>query len=119
MTTKTDRDRLRVTAMIQAAEEAKLDAAVGKEEFLEGGRSQKAVLLDLIHLTESADKASLGLKKLNPRIPWERLNGLRNRGLVHDYAEIDLDQVWAFVRDDLSRLRRQLDHTKFPRDDDR
>lgn len=109
MTGKTDRDRLRIIAMIQAAEEAKRDSATGKGAFLEPGLAQKATLLDLIHLTESAEKLSSSLKQRNPRIPWERLSRLRNNGLVHDYIEVDLEDVWSFVRDELPRIRRQLD----------
>jgi uncharacterized protein with HEPN domain len=85
MSTKPGRDHLRIVAMIQAAEEARRDSPGRKDEFLNGGLAQKAVLLDLIHPTESAEKASPGLKKRTPRIPWQRLSQLRNRGLVHDY----------------------------------
>jgi uncharacterized protein with HEPN domain len=111
---KAARDRLRVTAMIEAAEETKRDASHGKAAFLETGLRQKAVLLDLIHLTESAEKASPGLKRRNPSIPWARLSRLRNRGLVHDYAEADLEDIWAFVRDELPGIRRQLDRLVYP-----
>ncbi len=76
---------------------------------MEPGRVQKSVLLDLIYLTESADRTSSGLKKNNPQIPWERLSGLRNHGLVHDYADIDLQDVWTFVREELPKIRRLLD----------
>ena len=114
MTDASDRDRLRISAMIQAVEEARRDAAPGKGRFLEYGLVQKAVLLDLIHLTESAEKTSAALKKLNPRIPWDQLSRLRNRGLVHDYMEADLEELWAFMRDELPRLRRQLDRVVYP-----
>ena len=100
--------------MIDAAEEAKLDAAAGRDAFMAGGMMQKAVLLDLIHLTESAEKASQGLKKSNSSIGWERLSRLRNRGLVHDYAEVDLDDLWTFVSVELPRIRRQLNRLKYP-----
>jgi uncharacterized protein with HEPN domain len=116
MTSKSERDRLKVTAMIQAAEEAKHDSAVGRETFLEGGLTQKAVLLDLIHFTESAEKTSAALKERNPRIPWERLSALRNRGLVHEYASVDLEDVWDFVTAELPRIRRQLDRVVYPKD---
>lgn len=117
MTTKPTRDRLRVVAMIQASEEAKRDAAIGQDPFLKPGLIQKAVLLDLIHLTESAEKVSSGLKRANPRVPWERLSRLRNRGLVHEYIEADLEDIWTFVRDELPRLRRQLDRLTYSDED--
>ena len=100
--------------MIEAAEEAKRDAAVGKEQFMKTGLPQKAVLLDLIHLTESAENTSAGFKKLNPGIPWRRLSNLRNRGLVHDYLEVDLDDVWTFIHVELSKVRRKLDRPTYP-----
>ena len=118
MSGRSSRDRLRVTAMIEAAEEAKRDSAEGKELFMEPGQVQKSVLLDLIRLTESAGKTSVGLKKNNPLIPWDRLNRLRNHGLVHDYAGVDLQDVWAFVRQELPKIRRQLDHVRYPDDKD-
>jgi uncharacterized protein with HEPN domain len=114
VTVTPSRDRLRVTAMIEAAEEARRDAQAGKAAFLETGLLQKAVLLDLIHLTESAEKSSAGLKKRNPAIPWARLSRLRNRGLVHDYAEADLEDIWEFVQVEMPRIRRQLDHLTYP-----
>ena len=108
-----DRDRLRVSAMIQAAEEAKRDSAGGKAAFLQPGLAQKAVLLDLIHLTESAEKTSVSLKKLNPNLPWEKLSRMRNHGLVHEYGEVDLEELWNFVRDELPRLRTKLERLKY------
>jgi uncharacterized protein with HEPN domain len=80
---------------------------------LKTGLLQKAVLLDLIHLTESAEKTSAGLKERNPTVPWARLSRLRNRGLVHDYAEADLEDIWAFVREELPRIRRKLDRLSY------
>jgi uncharacterized protein with HEPN domain len=114
VTGKASRDRLRVTAMIQAAEEAKRDSEGGRQIFFGPGMPQKAVLLDLIHFTESAERASPGFKKFNSRIPWERLSGLRNRGLVHDYMEVDLEDIWGFVKGELPHIRRQLDRVKYP-----
>jgi len=104
--------------MLEASEETKRDAAAGKAAFLEPGLTQKAVLLDLIHLTESAEKASAGLKKSNPRVPWARLSRLRNHGLVHDYAAVDLEDLWAFVREELPRIRRHLDRIAYPDESD-
>jgi uncharacterized protein with HEPN domain len=113
MTSKATRDQLRVTAMTEAAEEAKRDSAGGKSTFVQGGLAQKAVFLDLIHFTESAEKTSPAFKQLNPRVPWRRLSRLRNRGLVHDYVEVDLEDIWTFVRDELPGIRRLLDRAVF------
>lgn len=76
------------------------------------------MLLDLIQLTESAEKTSAALRKLNSQVAWERLSKLRDRGLVHDYLEVDLEDLRSFVRDELPRLRRQLDKLRYPEDED-
>ncbi|HEV2520032.1 MAG TPA: HepT-like ribonuclease domain-containing protein [Thermoplasmata archaeon] len=100
--------------MVEAAAETIRDAAGGKDEFLKGGLLQKAVILDLIHLTESAEKTSRGLRRLNPKIPWQRMNKLRKFGLVHDYGTVDLEDVWAFVQRELPGIRRQLERLTYP-----
>ena len=110
---KSDRDQLRIVLMIEAAEEATRDSAGGREEFMSDRRSRSVVLLDLIHLTESADKLSAGFKKAHPDVDWKRLSDLRNRGLVHDYPEADLEDIWKFVREELPRIRRRLARVSF------
>ena len=61
-----DRDRLRVSAMIQALEEAKRDSAGGKADFLQPGLAQKAALdpgsrgtQDSVALVEATRTATL------------------------------------------------------------
>jgi len=114
VTGKASRDRLRVAAMIEAAEDARRDSDGGKESFDLRGMAQRAILLDLIHFTESAERTSPAFKKGNSSIPWQRLSSLRNHGLVHDYAEVDMEDIWNFVRDELPRIRRKLDRAKYP-----
>ena len=106
---KAERDRFRVALMIEAAEEARRDSEIGEKAFINDRRSRAVLLLDLIHLTESADKLSAGFKNANPAIDWRRLRDLRNEGLVHDYPEADFGDIWNFVRSELPKLRRQLD----------
>jgi len=110
---KRERDRFRVALMIEAAELARRDAEPGREAFLNDRRSRAVLLLDLIHLTESADKLSASFKKGNPAVDWRRLRELRNEGLVHDYPEADLADIWSFVRNELPKLRRRLDRVAY------
>jgi len=111
---KAERDRFRIALMIEAAEEAHRDSETGREMFMNDRRSRAVLLLDLIHLTESADRLSAGFKKANPAIAWSRLRELRNEGLVHDYPEADFADIWSFVRNELPKLRRQLNRVGYP-----
>jgi uncharacterized protein with HEPN domain len=42
------------------------------------------------------------------QIPWQAIIAMRNR-LVHAYFEIDYDQVWAVIVDDLPWLIEELE----------
>lgn len=52
---------------------------------------------------EAAARVSEDTKRAHPDIPWAEIVGMRNR-LVHVYFDIDLQLVWATVRDDLPTL---------------
>jgi uncharacterized protein with HEPN domain len=107
-----ERDLFRVTLMIEAAEEALRDSRVGRSRFFDDRKERSVILLDLIHLCESADRLSARAKKANPQVDWLRLSRLRNKGLVHDYPDVNLEDVWRFVCHELPRLRRQLARLK-------
>lgn len=108
MTDKDARDSARVAAMVQAIVEVLEDSAGGVEEFQNDRKTQKAIILDLIHLTESASRISREFQDRHPKVPWALMNQLRNHGLVHEYGEVDLDGVWVFVRDEIPRISRSL-----------
>jgi uncharacterized protein with HEPN domain len=41
----------------------------------------------------------------HPQIPWADMRDMRNL-LVHEYFGVDLQVVWATVKNDLPRLKR-------------
>ena len=63
---------------------------------------QSAVVLKLIVIGEEA-------RKLPPEItdaillPWRMIMGFRNMA-VHEYFNLDLEQVWTTVKEDLPEL---------------
>ena len=38
-----------------------------------------------------------------------RVRGMRNK-VIHNYFDVNLTVVWNTVKDDLPRLRQQIDH---------
>ena len=42
------------------------------------------------------------------QIPWAQMRAMRNV-VVHEYFFVDLKVVWTTVRDDLPRLKHQID----------
>jgi uncharacterized protein with HEPN domain len=109
---KDTRDLARIVAMLQAIDDTIEDSSGGHREFLDDRKTQRALTLDLIHLTESASKVSKGFQDRHPLVPWVLMSQLRNHGLVHEYAELDTDGIWAFVRDELPKMARRLGSAK-------
>jgi uncharacterized protein with HEPN domain len=56
---------------------------------------------------EAASKVSDETRARIPDVPWLEIIGMRNR-LVHGYASVDHDIVWAVVTSDLAALLRRL-----------
>jgi len=57
---------------------------------------------------EAAGRLSDGLRQRHPDVPWSQIVGMRNR-LVHAYFEIDYEQVWKALTEDLPPLIQQLE----------
>ena len=57
---------------------------------------------------EAASKVSASTRGELASVPWHEIIGMRNR-LVHGYASVDLDVVWAVVTKDLPGLVADLD----------
>jgi uncharacterized protein with HEPN domain len=57
---------------------------------------------------EAASKVSDATRTELPKIPWSEIVGMRNR-LVHGYAAVDHDIVWAVVTSDLPPLIEELE----------
>ncbi|WP_326544080.1 HepT-like ribonuclease domain-containing protein [Pseudorhodoferax sp.] len=74
-------------------------------------RTQHAVMLNVVHLGEAANrlqKEAPSFLAAHPEIPWDRIRGIRNR-LAHGYLEINLDLVWNTLTSALPDLVTQLD----------
>jgi len=97
-------DLVRLRHMHDAAREA-LHFAQGKvRKDLDDDRLLALGLLKSIEIIgEAASRISPAARESYPQIPWPDIVGMRNR-LVHAYFEIDLDQVWDTVANDLTPL---------------
>ncbi len=57
---------------------------------------------------EAAARVEEETRQRFPQIPWVRIIAMRNR-LVHAYFDVDLDQVWLTVTEDLPPLVFELE----------
>jgi uncharacterized protein with HEPN domain len=44
----------------------------------------------------------------HPELPWIEMRGMRNK-MIHNYFDVSLPIVWNTIKDDLPRLKRQID----------
>jgi len=56
---------------------------------------------------EAAGRLSADFRARHAGIPWGEIVGMRNR-LIHAYFEIDYEQVWKTLTEDLPPLIEQL-----------
>ena len=109
------RVRALVDRMLREAAAAERYAARGKTSFFDirSPEIRDAVELRILHFAETATKVGRPFRNLNPLIPWDDLDQLRN-DLVHEYPEVKAERVWRFVQEDLPGLAQKLRRARFP-----
>ena len=100
-------DEIWLARMIEAIQKTKRYQARGRKEFFENEETQQLVIHNLEHLVESADHLSQPFKKGHPMVGWTHLSRVRTM-LVHGYADVRVEDVWKFLRDELPVVERRL-----------
>ena len=101
-------DSVRLRHMLDAAQKVVKYARGHKREDLEEDEPLVLSLTRLLEiLGEAAGKVSKEGQKACPGIPWPQVVGMRNR-LIHAYFDVDIDQIWETVQEDLPFLIKEL-----------
>ena len=77
------------------------------DELEADGKTQDAIMFNLIILGEAANGLSDTFKEKHNEIPWFKIIGTRNI-IVHGYDMIKLSIVWDIIQIDLPFLNDQL-----------
>jgi uncharacterized protein with HEPN domain len=94
--------------MLDAAREAMRSASGRTRKDLDDDLVWTLGLVKCVEIIgEAAARMGKETKERNPQIPWAQIVAMRNR-LVHLYFDIDPDQVWNAVTEDLPPLVIQL-----------
>jgi uncharacterized protein with HEPN domain len=80
---------------------------LAREAFVRDDKTIDAVVRSLEAIGEAARRLPAEFKAGHGEIPWHQITGLRNR-IVHAYFDVDLDSVWAIVRNELPGLEAAL-----------
>src|ERR1700745_554711 len=99
-----ERDAALLLDMLLAARDARAFVkGLDEGAFLASRLHQNAAIRSLEVLGEAAGNVSAATQAAQPEIPWREITGMRHR-LIHGYAEVRLDLVWAVIRDRLDAL---------------
>jgi uncharacterized protein with HEPN domain len=83
-------------------------SGVSREVFMADIEKQDAVLRRFEIIGEAASRLSPETQALFPGLPFRAMRGMRNI-IVHDYGEVDLDQVWQTATTDLDPLIARIE----------
>jgi len=81
---------------------------ITREQFMKDSEKQDAVLRRLEIIGEAASRLSVETQAKFPKLPFRAMRGMRNI-LIHDYGDIDLEQVWTTASNDLTELTVTLE----------
>jgi len=79
-----------------------------KIAFLNDLKTQSAILHQLLVLGEATKRLSEVFRAAHPRVPWKMITGMRDK-LIHEYDDVDLDEVWKTTSSDIPGLIAMLE----------
>jgi uncharacterized protein with HEPN domain len=93
-----------VLDMLQASRRA-IEHARGldAEDFQASTLHQDAILRQFTIVGEVAKRVSAAFRVSQSEVLWRPIAGVRDV-VVHDYARVDLQEVWRIVQEDLTEL---------------
>ena len=81
----------------------------GHDYFYTDTRTQDAVVRNFEIIGEVVKRLPNELLAKQAHIPWRAIAGFRDV-LIHDYAKIDLDEVWLTIERDIPQLKEAIQH---------
>ena len=103
------RDRDRLEHIVEAIDRI-LEFATNrtKEEVEADNLKYYGIVKNIEIIGEATYKLTHAFCRQHPEMPWEFIAKMRHV-LVHDYYQIDSEQVWNVIQRDLSPLRKQVE----------
>lgn len=79
-----------------------------RDAFLRDAKTQSAVLHQLLIMGEAVKRLSQEFRTRHPTMPWALIAGTRDK-LIHEYNEVDLDEVWRTTQRGVPELLRFIE----------
>lgn len=81
---------------------------ISLENFRENWILQAAVTRFIEIIGEASKYVPDEIKTAHPEIPWKEMAGMRDIA-VHDYDDINVDEIWNIIQNDIPTLKKQID----------
>jgi uncharacterized protein with HEPN domain len=79
-----------------------------KKKFEKDEKTQDAIVRRLEIIGEAVKNIPDYFREKYPKIPWRKIAGFRDI-IIHAYFGINLDRVWAVVKEDLPELKKKIE----------
>ncbi|MEM9219571.1 MAG: DUF86 domain-containing protein [Cyanobacteria bacterium P01_F01_bin.150] len=95
---------------IQRAAQKILRFQQGLEQslFMADDKTQSAIVFQLLIMGEAVKRLSRDFRANHSDIPWSLIAGMRDN-LIHEYDDIDWNQVWQTATTDIPQLLQQIE----------
>jgi uncharacterized protein with HEPN domain len=82
--------------------------AVDFDDLAANIEKQDAILRRITIIGEATKRLSKDFREQHPTIPWKEIAGMRDV-ITHDYDEVDLDEVWTVIKQNLPELLNYIE----------
>ncbi len=80
---------------------------ISKDKFIKNKDITDATIRRLEVIGEAVKNIPNNFRNQYPDIPWSKVAGLRDI-IIHAYFKVDLDLTWEIIKDDLPKLKRNI-----------
>lgn len=103
-----DKNFLRLTHILKSIEKIEIIAQeLSYGQYLEDWIKQDAIIRNFEIIGEASKHIDEDFKLSYSDVPWKYASGMRNY-LIHEYFNVDYDEVWKTLKKDLPSLKLQI-----------
>ncbi|MHB9038055.1 MAG: HepT-like ribonuclease domain-containing protein [Armatimonadota bacterium] len=100
-------DRERLVDMLESVERIEKHSGVDRCYFDGNEMLQTWMVHNIQIIGEAASKIGEEFRARHSQVPWRAIASMRNT-LVHAYFQVDLDEIWSVIQNDLPLLKQQV-----------